>query len=294
MRSQGLNCALAGIAIVAVAACSKTTETRRRLPRAPITFNEIAPILFDNCASCHRPIDAQPGAACRRPRRRRRKPASPKPSAKAGSPDDPICVAGAPFSVLDYESVRRNARAIASAVQRRAMPPWLPEPGHGVFAGERRLSDDQIALIAKWVESGAPEGNPADVPKPPTFSGGWQLGTPDLVLTLPEPYVLQPGSRDVFRNFVIPVPIDRDALRARRRVPRRSPTGAAPRGSGDRSRTRVARARSCRTGSRFRDDGRRSGAERVRLVAGQGSGDGGRPTTRGRSIPAPTSSCCST
>jgi tetratricopeptide (TPR) repeat protein len=109
--------------------------------------------------------------------------------------------------VLDYDSVRRHARAIASAVQRRAMPPWLPEPGHGEFAGERRLRDDQIALIAKWVESGTPEGNPAAAPKPPTFSGGWQLGTPDLVLTLPEPYVLQPGSRDVFRNFVIPVPI---------------------------------------------------------------------------------------
>ena len=118
-------------------------------------------------------------------------------------------MAGAPFSVLDYDSVRRHARAIASAVQRRAMPPWLPEPGHGEFADERRLRDDQIALIAKWVESGAPEGNPADAPKPPTFSGGWQLGTPDLVLTLPEAYVLQPqpGSRDVFRNFVIPVPI---------------------------------------------------------------------------------------
>jgi tetratricopeptide (TPR) repeat protein len=57
------------------------------------------------------------------------------------------------------------------------------------------------------VESGAPEGNPADTPKPPTFSSGWQLGTPDLVLTLPEPYLLQPGPRDVFRNFVIPVPI---------------------------------------------------------------------------------------
>ena len=42
--------------------------------------------------------------------------------------------------------------------------------------------------------SGAPEGNPADLPKPPMFSSGWQLGTPDLVLTLPEPYVLQPGA----------------------------------------------------------------------------------------------------
>jgi tetratricopeptide (TPR) repeat protein len=203
MRSHELTCALAAIGIVAVvAACSRTTEPREKAAARAVTFNgDIAPILFDNCASCHRPIEE----------------AAPKPSATSGSSVDPLCVAGAPFSVLDYDSVRRHARAISSAVQRRAMPPWLPEPGHGDFSGERRLRDDQIALIAKWVESGAPEGNPADAPKPPTFSGGWQLGTPDLVLTLPEAYMLQPqpfdsaqgrpGTRDVFRNFVIPIPI---------------------------------------------------------------------------------------
>jgi tetratricopeptide (TPR) repeat protein len=203
MRSHELNCALAAFAIAAVvAACSRTTTQAEKTAGRAVTFNgDIAPILFDYCASCHRPIDD----------------AAPLPAARSGSVADPICVAGAPFSVLDYDSVRRNARAIASAVQRRAMPPWLPEPGYGVFAGERRLRDDQIALIAKWVEGGAPEGNPADAPKPPTFSGGWQLGKPDLVLTLPEAYELQPfdsaqggpqpGTRDVFRNFVIPVPI---------------------------------------------------------------------------------------
>jgi tetratricopeptide (TPR) repeat protein len=203
MRSNVLNwaLALASIAFVAVAACSKTTEHAEQTAARAVTFNDIAPILFDNCASCHRPIDDAPQPAATSGL------VAQNPSAKAGSSDDPICVAGAPFSVLDYQSVRRYARAIASAVERRAMPPWLPEPGHGVFSGERRLNDDQIALIARWVEGGAPEGNPANVPKPPTFSSGWQLGTPDLVLTLPEPYVLQPGSRDVFRNFVIPVPI---------------------------------------------------------------------------------------
>jgi Flp pilus assembly protein TadD len=190
------------MAIVVITGCSRTAEqtdeaasrplARRSLGEGGVTFNrEIAPILFENCASCHRPIDD----------------AAARVAATSGSADDPICVAGAPFSVLDYDSVRRHARAIGSAVQRRAMPPWLPESGHGVFANERRLRDDQIALIAKWVEGGAPEGNPADAPKPPAFSGGWQLGAPDLVLTLPEPYVLRPGARDVFRNFVIPVPI---------------------------------------------------------------------------------------
>jgi tetratricopeptide (TPR) repeat protein len=256
MRSHELNRALAAIAIAAVAAaCSRTTEQPDKAAPRALTFNQdVAPILFDNCASCHRPIEDPPSPKASA----RQAPPSPKASARqappspqasagqappsleasAGSPDDPLCVAGAPFSVLDYGAVRRYAPAISSAVQRRAMPPWLPEAGHGEFAGERRLSDDQIALIAKWVDSGAPEGNPADAPKPPAFSGGWQLGTPDLVLTLPEAYVLQrqpsdsapfdsapfdsapfdsaqgkqgkqgrPGTRDVFRNFVIPVPI---------------------------------------------------------------------------------------
>jgi mono/diheme cytochrome c family protein len=193
MGRNARNRALAAVAVVAVvAACSRATNEAEKTAARAVTFNgEIAPILFDNCASCHRPIDD----------------AAPRATATSGSAIGPLCVAGAPFSVLDYDSVRPYARAIASAVQRRSMPPWLPEPGHGVFADERRLSDDQIALIAKWVESGAPEGDPSDPPKPPSFSGGWQLGTPDLVLTPPEPYVLQPGGRDVFRNFVIPVPI---------------------------------------------------------------------------------------
>jgi len=190
MRSTALTCALAVI-LAGSTACSRPTEQAKETAPRAVTFSrDIAPILFDNCASCHRPIDA-----------------APTPSAEAGSSADPICVAGAPFSVLDYDSVRRHGRAIASAVQRRAMPPWLPEAGYGLFAHERRLRDDQIALVSKWVDSGAPEGNPADLPKPPTFSGGWQLGTPDLVLTLPEPYVLPSGRGDVFRNFVIKVPI---------------------------------------------------------------------------------------
>ena len=215
MRRHELNCALAAIAVVAVAvACSRATEQTNQAAARAVTFNrDIAPILFDSCASCHRPIEEAPS-----PKASARQALTPQrasASARVGSADDPLCVAGAPFSVLDYGAVRRYAKAISSAVQRRAMPPWLPQPGHGEFAGERRLRDDQIALIAKWVESGAPEGNPAEAPTPPTFSSGWQLGTPDLVLTMPEPYVLQPfdsaqgrpEGRDAFRNFVIPVPI---------------------------------------------------------------------------------------
>src|SRR5689334_15276572 len=192
MRGHGLTRALAIVlAIVAVgAACSRTTEQAAQTAR-PVTFNaDIAPILFNNCASCHRPIDQ-----------------TAPPVATSGADEDPICVAGAPFSVLDYPSVRRHARAIAAAVQRRAMPPWLPQPGHGEFMNERRLRDDQIRVIAQWADDGAVEGDAHDRPTPPKTSGGWQLGTPDLVLTLPQPYALRPGERDVFRNFVIPLSV---------------------------------------------------------------------------------------
>jgi len=158
------------------------------------TYNEhVAPILFTRCATCHRPIDS---ASVRRG----------EPSGPPADSDDPLCVAGAPFSVLDYAAVARRAKAIASAVQQHRMPPWLPEPGHGDFVNERRLRDDEIATITAWASHGAPEGNPAKRPAIPHFPGGWQLGTPDLVLTSAETYTLRPGREDTFRSFVLPVP----------------------------------------------------------------------------------------
>src|ERR1041384_6935552 len=104
-----------------------------------VTFNrDIAPILYANCATCHRPIDGTRTAA-----------------------GDPICFAGAPFSVLEYKDVARRAKQIAAATAKRTMPPWLPADGYGDFAGARRLTDAQIALLQQWAEQGAPEGDPA-------------------------------------------------------------------------------------------------------------------------------------
>jgi Tfp pilus assembly protein PilF/mono/diheme cytochrome c family protein len=136
------------------------------------TFNkDIAPIVFSNCAVCHHP---------------------------GGS---------GPFSVLSYSEVKKHATQIAMATHSRYMPPWLPERGYGKFVGERRLSDDQIGTIQRWVESGAPEGDAADLPVKPEFSDGWQLGKPDLVVELPQPYVLLAnGNTDSWPRFVLPIP----------------------------------------------------------------------------------------
>ena len=140
----------------------------------PITFNhDIAPIIFEHCSTCHRAGEA------------------------------------APFSLVTYAEVRSRATQIAKAAADRYMPPWKPEPGYGEFARSRRLTMAEIGTIQRWVEQGAPEGNASDRPPAPVWAEGWQLGTPDLVVTMPEPYVLPAEGADVFRTFVIPVPLTR-------------------------------------------------------------------------------------
>ena len=84
------------------------------------------------------------------------------------------------------------------------MPPWKPVGGFGEFKNERRLSDEEIALIARWVEIGSPAGDLQKLPPPPTFASGWPLGEPDAILEMPETYEIGPEGEDEYRNFVIP------------------------------------------------------------------------------------------
>src|SRR6185437_8160956 len=100
-----------------------------------------------------------------------------------------------------------HAKQIASAVERKTMPPWLPAAGYGDFAGARTLSDAQIALLRTWAEQGAPEGDPAAKPPLPDLPNGWQLGQPDLVVEAPKAFTVPASGGDLFRNFVIPVPL---------------------------------------------------------------------------------------
>ncbi|HLY15982.1 MAG TPA: tetratricopeptide repeat protein [Bryobacteraceae bacterium] len=138
----------------------------------PVTFYQnIAPIVYQFCAPCHRP--GEPG----------------------------------PFPLLTYDDVRKRGSQIASAVKRRYMPPWLPERGHGDFQEERRLTDDQIDAIEKWVHEGAPAGSRASAPPPPSFVPGWQLGQPDLVLEAAAPYHLPAAGPNQYWNFVLPLKV---------------------------------------------------------------------------------------
>jgi len=117
-----------------------------------VTFaHDVAPIVFANCAYCHRPGEV------------------------------------APFSLLSYQDARPWAASIRKAVSSRQMPPWNADPHYGSFRDARRLTDAEIATIVAWADGGAKEGNPSDLPALPHFSDGWQIGEPDLVLTMAEP-----------------------------------------------------------------------------------------------------------
>ena len=140
-----------------------------------LTFNkDIAPIVFSQCALCHHEGEV------------------------------------APFPLMGYADVQKHAKQIARVTKSRFMPPWKAEPGFGDFHGVRRLTDDQIKLISQWVEEGAVEGVTADLPTVPHFTDGWQLGTPDLILKVPQPFTVPAEGKDVYRCFVIPIDISED------------------------------------------------------------------------------------
>lgn len=111
----------------------------------------------------------------------------------------------APFSLMEYAAAKEWAPAIKQAVVEGSMPPWKPLAGHGEFVGERRLTDDEIEMIASWVDIGAPEGHQSDLPEALEFDANWTLGEPDLILETPT-YTPDPNESDDYRCFSVPLP----------------------------------------------------------------------------------------
>lgn len=179
VRISALSLVLASLCSLPVLADESRSNARPNGTGVPSktspTFTEaVAPIIFQNCVSCHRPGEA------------------------------------APFALLTYQDVKKRGKQIAEVTAQKYMPPWHAELGHVEFADPRILSDAQIATLREWHRTGMPEGDAAKLPQRPEFPEGWQLGKPDLVVKMPEAYQVYAEGKDIYRHFVFPLNLPKD------------------------------------------------------------------------------------
>lgn len=133
---------------------------------APTFAKHIAPLFEQRCAQCHR----------------------------AGGI--------APMSLVTYEEARPWAKAIKEKVVSRQMPPFHATGAVGRYQHDPRLTDEEIAMISSWVDTGAAKGNPKDMPAPRVWKSGWASGEPDLILKVQQPYTLKASKEDQYAFFV--------------------------------------------------------------------------------------------
>lgn len=115
----------------------------------------------------------------------------------------------APFVLDSYEAASRWGEDIQRVLTAKLMPPWKPVEAEGKFKNDYGLTDSERQLILDWYKAGAPEGDPAELPEPLPETGGWQLGEPDAVISMPELYDV-PRRKDIYRCFVVPTGFDED------------------------------------------------------------------------------------
>jgi len=145
----------------------------RHLP-AQTFAKDVAPVLQKNCQGCHRPGQA------------------------------------APFSLLTYEQARPWAKAMKSAVLTKKMPPWFADPQYGHFSNSMVLADKDIQTIVRWVDAGAPLGDPKDLPAPKQFTEGWTIPKPDIVFQLPKPFSVPAKGVLEYQYVIIPTGFTKD------------------------------------------------------------------------------------
>ncbi|MGA9767464.1 MAG: thiol-disulfide isomerase [Blastocatellia bacterium] len=159
---------------VMVLALTLMTTTQTTTAATPTFSKDVAPIIYKNCANCHRPGDI------------------------------------APMSLLTYENVRPWAKSIREQVATRQMPPWHATQPSGTFLNDRRLSDADRDTLIRWVDGGAMKGDQKDLPDMPKFSDNWEIGTPDVVLSMSQDYEVPDSGTVAYQYFQVPTNFTED------------------------------------------------------------------------------------
>ena len=157
---------LAGIAALSLGGFGLSAE--QAAPSTPTYTKDVAPILFRNCTSCHRPGEI------------------------------------APMSLLTYDDVRPHAKDIRDEVSEGHMPPWHAAAPKGTFLNERGLTPEEKEALVRWAAAGAPKGDPKDLPPTPVYPDGWAMGKPDVVFEMQEEYAVPADGVIEYEYFYIP------------------------------------------------------------------------------------------
>ncbi|MGE3512373.1 MAG: hypothetical protein AB7N65_26205 [Vicinamibacterales bacterium] len=166
--------AAVALLVASIGMAPSGAEAQRSAQSVPTFSKDVAPIFYQHCTTCHRPGEI------------------------------------GPMSLVTYKDARPYVRAIADRVSRGNMPPWHADPAHGEFLNDRRLSSDEKSTILAWVKGGAPEGRAADLPSPPSYPGGWQIGQPDAVFELPDDYPVPASGTIDYKYFEVPTHLTED------------------------------------------------------------------------------------
>jgi hypothetical protein len=140
----------------------------------PTFSREVAPIFQRRCQTCHRPGEV------------------------------------APMSLLSYQDARPWAESIREEVSAKRMPPWHADPAHGRYSNDPTLTADELSTLLGWVDGGAPEGNPADLPPPKHWEAGWNISRPDVVITMPREYEVPATGTVKYQYFEVPTGFTED------------------------------------------------------------------------------------
>ena len=161
--------------LIVVGLTSSLNRTNAADKAAPSFAKDVAPIIFNKCATCHRP-------------------------------GEPV-----PMSLTSYQEVRPWAKAVKEQIIEHTMPPWYADPSSSLkFRNDRRLAQNEIDTIVAWVDAGSPKGDDANLPALPKFTKGWSWGEPDLIIPMPVDFEVPAEGELPMQNFYVPVPFKED------------------------------------------------------------------------------------
>src|SRR5215208_156972 len=155
-----------GVALLGIA-FARQSATAARLADPTFT-KDVAPILYKNCTTCHRPGGM------------------------------------GPFTLLEYDTAKTKLDEMHDAVKDGVMPPWHAEGPHGVFTNDRRLNDTEKETILRWIATGAKQGDKKDLPPKPNYPTSWTLGAPDAVVTMPDSFTVPASGKVEYQYFEVP------------------------------------------------------------------------------------------